>query len=163
MIPAIALLVLSTLGQGTSHPVADPYAPLRLYQGSWRVTPRDLAVGTKPDILENQCALIGKFFGCQQTVNGKIGALIIFIPTDQPGHYFTQAVMPEGWARGRGELEIENEHWTYSSKEEENGKTTYYRTVNVFSGKNHIHFELQDSTDGKNFTTRKSGDEERTR
>jgi hypothetical protein len=141
--------------------LAEPdsaYAPLWLYKGSWEVK----AVGAKADKLTNDCNLIGKYFGCQQTVNGRLSALIIFIPADKPGHYYTQAVLPEGWAVGRGELEIEGDHWTYHSKETENGKTTYYRTTNLFSGKDNIHFELSESSDGEHWKVTKSGDEVRT-
>jgi hypothetical protein len=63
---ATALLVLSAVAQSAARPAADPYAPLRLYQGSWRIAAKDIAAGAKPDTLENQCALIGKFFSCQQ-------------------------------------------------------------------------------------------------
>jgi len=135
----------------------DPYAPLWLYQGSWHEMPK----GKEPFELTNQCALIGKYFGCQQTVGGKIEALVIFVPAEQNGHYFTQSVLPEGWAMGRGELEIEGDRWTYSSKAQDGAKTTYYRTTNVFKGKDQIHYEQSESPDGKQWTTTGSGDEVR--
>jgi len=102
--------------------------------------------------------MAGRFFACQQTINGKPGALIIFVPSGQPGHYYTQAVLQEGFATGRGELQIEGERWTYSSKSDQNGRTLYHRTINVFSGKNRIHFEQSESSDGQNWTTTASGD-----
>jgi hypothetical protein len=138
------------------------YGPLWLYKGNWEVKTSGAKTGTGADKLSNQCNLIGKYFGCQQTVNGKLSALILFIPADKPGHYYTQAVLPEGWAIGRGELEIEGDHWTYHSKATENGKTTYYRTTNLFSGKDNIHYELSESSDGEHWTVTKSGDEVRT-
>lgn len=69
----------------------------------------------------------------------------MFVPATAPGNYYTQAVLPEGWATGRGELRIDGDHWTYSSKTEQDGKTVYHRTTNVFSGKNRIHFEQAES------------------
>ena len=153
---AIGLLVISSLPLLASE-TESAYAPLWLYKGTWEVKP----AGGKVDKLLNECNLIGKYFGCQQTVNGRLSALVIFIPADKSGHYFTQAVLPEGWAVGRGELEIDGDHWTYHSKQTENGKTMYYRTTNLFSGKDNIHFEISESSDGEHWTVTKSGDEVR--
>lgn len=138
----------------------DPYTPLRLYDGSWTITVHDQASGkTTTDALVNSCSLVGRYFTCQQTVNGKISALVVFIPAADPGHYYTQNVLPEGWATGRGELTISGDHWVYSSRDEEGGKTTWYRTTNDFKGTDRIHFESAQSADGKTWTTTRSGDE----
>jgi hypothetical protein len=138
---------------------ADPYAQLRLYDGSWQVTPKGAA---KPDVLTNHCALLGQFFACAQNVNGSPGGLVVFLPVNgKPNHFYTQTIMPEGRATGRDELEIEGNQWTYSSRRDENGKTTYYRTLNTFSDKNHIHFEQGQSTNNKDWTVQNSGDEVR--
>jgi hypothetical protein len=139
---------------------ADPvYAPLWLYQGTWTVKPKSLAADAKPDQLLNQCGLIGKYFACQQTVNGKVSAMIVFVPAETAGHYYTQAVMPLGWAGGRGELAINGDHWEYRSKSEEAGKTTYYRTTNDFTGKDRIRFEISESADGEHWVLKNSGEE----
>jgi hypothetical protein len=136
----------------------DPYAPLRLYDGAWTVTMRDSGK-TTTDSLLNDCHQFERYFACQQTVNGKVGALVIFVPGDQAGEYHTQNVTPEGWATGRGDLTIAGNRWTYLGKDEENGKTTWYRTTNEFTGNDRIHFEQATSTDGKTWTTTRSGDE----
>lgn len=145
------------LGEGKG----DAYAPLWLYNGSWRVTRKDLAPGAKPDRLVNQCALVGKYFTCQQTVNGEPGALLIFVPANQPGQYHTQNVRLDGRASGRGALEIEGSRWTYSSTWDQGGTTTYYKTLNTFTGGNRIHFEQLESKNNKDWTTTNSGDEVR--
>jgi hypothetical protein len=152
--------VLLAVGCGRIYAADAVYDPLWLYQGTWEFT-KHVADGAAavPDKILNDCGQAGKFFMCQQTVNGKLGALVIFIPRETAGHYYTQALSPDGKAMGRGELEIEGDRWTYPSKEEENGKTKYYRTTNVFSGKDHIHFEQSESTDGKTWTVTASGDE----
>jgi hypothetical protein len=151
--------VLLALGCGRIFAADPAYDPLWLYQGTWEFTkhvPSGTPVSNK---IVNDYGQVGKFFMCQQTVDGKLGALVIFVPTETAGHYFTQALSPDGKAMGRGELEIQGDRWTYPSKEDENGKTKYYRTTNVFSGKDHIHFEQAESTDGKNWTVTASGDE----
>lgn len=140
----------------------DVYTPLRLYNGPWTVTMRDAASGkTRTDTLLNACSLLGQYYTCQQTVNGKVTALVVFIPAATPGQYFTQNVLPDGSATGRGDLAITGGHWVYSGHSEENGKTTWYRTINDFTGNDRIHFESARSTDGKTWSVTLSGDEVR--
>lgn len=112
-------------------------------------------------MLKNQCALVGNFFVCQQTVDGTPGALLIFIPiANQSGQYHTQNVNLDGRASGIGDLQISGDHWVYSSRwNQGGGKITYYRTTNVFSGKNRIHFEQAESPNGKDWKVTNAGDE----
>lgn len=141
---------------------SDPYAPLWLYQGGWRLAGKSNNSAETSVQLTNACALIGKYFACQQTVNGSVASLIIFIPTAEAGHYYTQAVLPEGLAAGRGQLDIEGDRWTYNSKDDEDGsKNPHHRTTNLFTGKDRIHFEQLESADGQHWTVIKSGDEMR--
>lgn len=139
----------------------DAYAPLRVYEGTWIVTK------TKPpskisDSLVDECALIGHYFACQQTINGEPKDLFIIIPRQETGHYYTQGVNQEGFAYGRAELLIEGNTWTYSSKSRDE-KPTFYKTVNVFTGTDHIHFEQSQSPDGVHWTVTEVGDEVRSR
>jgi hypothetical protein len=51
-----------------------------------------------------------------------------FVPKSCTGgawlrHYYVQAVLPDGSAVGRGELEIERDYWTYNSKQIDARKT----------------------------------------
>jgi hypothetical protein len=132
--------------------------PLMLYSGSWRVTP---AGGAKPYRLVNDCSEVGRYFACQQTANGSVVGLLVVIPTSTSGHYYTQTLLPEGRATGRDELEISGNQWTFKSSRLDGGKTTYFRTTNTFSGKNHIHFERAESTDGKQWSIKYTGDQTR--
>ena len=152
----VVLLAVASCGWAVD---ADaPYQPLMLYNGTWRVTPLHAA---KPDILVNHCERTGKFYSCEQTVNGKTAALVVFVPAELPGHYYSQAILPDGHATGRGDLQITGNRWVYSSKDVEGPKTTYYRTINVFTGKDRIHFDSQTSLDGTQWKTTQSGDEQR--
>ena len=136
---------------------ADPYTPLRLYDGSWEVH-----LPNKPvDKLTNRCVLIGQYYACQQAVNGKMAALVVFLPKEQPGEYWTNPLTAEAQSNGRGDLSIRGDRWVYSSKNTESGKTTFYRTVNVFTGADRIHFEVAESPDGIAWTVKMSGDETR--
>ena len=160
----LALIVLALATQtGRNAKAADAsYAPLWLYQGTWQVTRKSAGSGAKPEQLVNRCALLGKYFACQQTVNGSEGGLVIFIPAGKPGHYFTQTITPDGRATGKADLEISGDRWIYSSRwPQQSGNITYYRTTNIFTGKNHIHFEQAESPDGREWTQKDSGDEVR--
>lgn len=140
-------------------PASDPYAPLMLYNGTWQVTHKD---GAKPDTLVNKCSKVGNFFVCDQSVNAGPSALLVFIPrADKPGLYYTQNIRPEGRATSRAELEIKGDTWTFFSTWDNGGQTTYYRTVNTFSGRTKIHFEQLESSNNKDWKTTGSGDETR--
>jgi len=164
------LLALLLFAVAFPPPAAQPaapgdavFAPLWLYNGTWQVTKS--GGPAKPDVLENKCALVGRYFTCEQTVNGAITELLVFIPAKTSGSYYTQSIMPDGRAGGRGDLKIEGDHWTYSSYWNQGGKTTFYKTLNVFARKTRIHFEQQestDNTDNKQWKTTGSGDEVRT-
>lgn len=158
----VALSILfAVFAQNAIAQSTDAYAPLRLYQGKWQVKP-DKA--EKADLLENHCAQTGRFYVCEQTVNGKPGGLVTFLPSGEAGHYFTSPLTPEARAVGRGDLAIAGNHWEYSSKDEEADKTTWYRTLNDFSdGGNTIKFSVQKSSDGKTWETTFGGVETRVR
>jgi hypothetical protein len=145
-------------------PAANEANPIHLYAGSWRVVRSDLPPGAKPDELTNTCAQLGKYYACEQTVNGVASSLMIFVAADKQGHYYTQNVNPQGRAQGKGDLEITGQHWVYSSYwDQGGGKGIYYRTLNDFTGRDHIHYEQQESSNGKDWTTKNSGDETRVR
>jgi hypothetical protein len=155
-------LAVSALALSVAQPLTSSdatYASLWLYNGTWQVTKRG---ATKPDVLLNQCALVGQYFTCQQTVNGAVSALLVVVPASAAGQYHTQSVMPDGRGGGRGDLKIDGEKWIFLSNWNQGGRTTYYKTTNVFTGKTRIHFEQQESEDNKTWKTTGSGDEVRT-
>jgi len=117
---------------------------------------------TEPSI---ECP-VGDFFACNQFMNGKNMALVVMLPShplDNGGYaYRNQALRADGdgpvtW----GELEIVGNRWVYSSDGTDNGKKTYWQTINLFSGPDKIHFEVQKSDDGVKWATTMSGDEAR--
>ena len=155
----LCLLVFALTSALPATNSENSYTPLWLYNGTWQISRTGAA---KPDKLVNACALMGKYFACQQTVNGTQGNLVVFIPTNTPGMYHAQNLTPEGRATGLANLEINGDHWVYTSTwEQGGGKTMYYKTNNVFSGKDRIHFEQLESTDNKEWKTTGGGDEVR--
>lgn len=149
-----ALGATCAFAAGQSAP--DPYAPLQLYAGKWSV--RDSAGGSHA--IDNHCARTGLFFVCEQVVDGKPGALVVFLPTgaERAGlTYRNIALTAEGkGSPAWGPLVIQGDRWTYGGGDGE-------RTLNRFSGPDHIHFDVQSSKDGKTWTTTLSGEESRVR
>lgn len=153
------VMLLLPAGTGAAPSSADPV--LSLYAGSWTVTRGGAATGSKPEQLHNQCSSVGKYFACEQSVNGNVTGLLLIIPASQSGHYNTQTVLPDGRATGKGELVISGNQWVFSSIWNSGGKTVRYRTTNTFSDKNHIHFQQEESSDGIRWQTTGSGDDVR--
>jgi hypothetical protein len=148
-----------------ANPMMDPYAPLRLYDGKWDLIPAS-DKPAEPMHIENHCAKVGEFFACNQFVNGKNMALVIFFPShplENGGYaYRNQALRVEGANSGTwSNVEITGDRWVYSSEETDKEKKIYWRTINLFSGPDKIHFEVQRSEDGAKWTTTMSGDEAR--
>lgn len=154
---ALFLLFLLPNQKNASSP--DPFAPVTLYEGVWQVMPSFSGSGT--DTLRNDCRRFTGFYACQQTVNGRISALVVFVYAGTPGHYHTQPIGPSGAADGRGDLTIDGNQWTFSGKDTKDGKTTYFRTTNDLRGTDHIHFEVSHSTDNKTWIVDHKGDEHR--
>ncbi len=153
----LTLLLLLPAGTGATPPPAD--AVLSAYAGNWTVT---RSSGSKPEELRNECSSVGKYFACEQTVNGNVTGLLLIIPASQSGHYNTQTVLPDGRATGKGELVISGNQWVFSTIWNAGGKTVRYRTTNTFKDKNHIHFQQEESADGTHWQVTGSGDDVRT-
>lgn len=159
----LCVLTLAMFARTAAGVDSDPYAPLKLYDGAWEVkvsTPE-----SKTDHIENHCAQTGLFFACEQKLNGKTGALVVFLPVGKTAsgalEYRTQALSADARAGGEwGHLVIDGDTWTYSWESSDANKPMHWRNVNRFSGKDKIHFEVQNSEDGTTWKTTVSGDEE---
>ncbi len=121
----------------------------------------------KIDHLANHCSRAGDVFVCEQVLNGKTKALVVFQLEGEVGHSRTYRtrIMPPGGAGAPGPwnyLTIEGERWVYGAAVDDDAKHPLRaRTINEFSGTDHIHFEVQSSRDGKVWTITASGDETR--
>lgn len=148
-VPAVLLALLPLLLYQAVPAVPDsPFAALTVYNGNWNVTPATKA-GTpaKVDRLVNHCTLGNAFYTCEQVVNGKTVALVVFVADDKPGAYHTRIVMPDGQAGGGSQLTIAGPHWTFLSTDQA-GKPSF-RVENVFTGRDRIHSEqFQAAADG---------------
>jgi hypothetical protein len=163
LVSGVILQGLMAAASGGASVADDPYAPLKLYDGKWDVA---MAGEKVPTRLENHCAKTGLFFACEQVVNGKTGALVIFLPfakTASGGEeYRTQALRADASPAGDwGKLTIEGDKWVYAWESTDAGKKVYWRNINLFSETDKIHFEIQRSDDGSAWKTQNSGDEQR--
>jgi len=78
------------------------FAPMKLYEGTWTVVAAHTMAGEgKPDTLVNHCSEGTAFYTCEQVVNGKSLALIVFTATDDPTKFHTKPVFPSGQGAGR--------------------------------------------------------------
>ena len=148
----------------SSGPDADAaYAPLRVYNGKWRVAVK----GAAPAILENHCARTGYFFACEQVLGGKPLALVVFRPesaTATGWSYSTRVLLRSGDDTGAwGPLTIAGDTWIFGPGAAAGTPAARERTLNRIVDRNHIHFETQSSLDGTHWTPRSSGDEVRLR
>lgn len=156
---ALLLLTKSGLKDASN---GSSFQTLWLYDGSWELTPGEAEGERKAERLTNDCAAFHKYFACQQDVNGNVSGLLIFVPASKADEYYTQTITPDGRATGRASLSISGNQWIFLSRWDQGaGRTTYYRTTNVFNDKNHIHFEQSESSDDVHWTTKHSGDEVR--
>ena len=117
--------------------------------------------GSEPDTLVNHCSAGQAFFTCEQVVNGKPAALVVFVASKEPGKFDVDNVLPNGYASSNTDLYVKGDHWTFVTGAGEPGKTRY-RTENTFTGRDHIHFEqFESKDDGKTWIRTNRGDETR--
>ena len=137
---------------------------LAAYDGAWSVHAQHSFSGAPgPDTLVNHCHRGQAFFTCEQVVNGKPAALVIFTLSSTPGKFDVDNVLPNGHASSDTDLLISgthNEHWTFLSNDAPNHPT--FRVENTFTDANHIHFEMFSTQDGgKTWTKVNEGDDSR--
>lgn len=155
----LALVLLLALQTAASPSAADPFAPLAIYNGAWSVKAQHPFGNTPgPDILQNRCTHGVAFYTCEQVVNGKSAALVIFTLSKEPGKFDVDNILPNGHASSDTDLFVKGDHWTYLSNS--SAGHPHYRTENYFKGPDSIHFDQFETTDdGKTWTKTNEGDE----
>jgi hypothetical protein len=151
--------------QGATGVVADRFTPLTVYGGSWAVKaehPWSGGTAGTVDHLLSHCERFDSYFACEQSVNGKAQALLVYTAASVPGKLGCRTITPDGLAGGRGDVTLEGNHWTYLDKPPLNLKGNWSRVENFILDRNHIRFEEYESADeGKTWTKTNSGAEER--
>ena len=158
---AFAMTALLAGMPGHAAAAHDPYRALKLYDGRWAMTLGD----GHAIALTNRCSQLARAYVCEQLVDGKPVAMVIYVPAGSESGsatFDTLAVPYGGAAPGPwNKLTIDGDHWEYRSSQTVAGHTSYARVVNDFDGPDHIRFVQQRSSDGTIWTTVASGDEQR--
>ena len=147
-----------------AHAQAAGIDAIQAYEGTWKTemehfnTPYSKE-GKESSTLRNDCWKSVEFYACHQIVNGESKALLVFTYDPKTRTYTSYPIMNDGRAAGHGKLVIEGNVWTYPWEDTENGKTTYFRVVNTFTGPNRIEFRQEYSTDDQNWTVMAKGSE----
>ncbi len=137
---------------------------IQAYAGTWKTQTEhfDTAyskAGKESSTLRNDCWKSGGFYACNQYVNGESKALIVFTYDDKDKTYTTYPIPVGGNSAGKGKLLIEGNVWTYPWEDTEQGKTTYFRVVNVFTAPGKIEYRQEFSTDKVKWTLMAKGTE----
>lgn len=138
---------------------ASPNLLLNKYAGSWEVS-RKSAPGAKEE-LKTQCALAGSFYVCQHSSRGAVSGLLVFAPTADPNRFNTQYVLPDGRATGKGELTIRGDQWVLANSWNSGSGVARSRTTYTFTGPNKMEFAQEESSDGKQWQAKDSGEQVR--
>ncbi|HEY4356564.1 MAG TPA: hypothetical protein VGN16_12505 [Acidobacteriaceae bacterium] len=146
-----------------SSPLESAFAPLHVYEGTWNVhAQHPFSGGSGPDTLVNHCHEDQAFYTCEQVVNGKPAALVIYTVSGEAGKFDVDNVLPNGHASSDTDLLIRGGQWTYITNDAPHHPT--FRVENTFHGPDAIHFEMFSTPDGgKTWTKVNEGDDTRVR
>jgi len=163
---AAALGSAAAIAPSAAEPAApSPFAPLLVYRGTWKVTADRPWSGAAPgavDRLRSDCRIFHAYFACEQSVNGKPLALIVYTAGEAPLEYHTRTIGPGGLAGGRGTMRIEGHRWTYLDKPAAGLSGPWSRVENVIVSPDRILFEEYESADeGKSWKQTNRGAEVR--
>lgn len=159
-----AVLAATPEPTGMANAVAHIDA-LTAYAGRWRGDIRFLSTAygkareNRID-LRNDCWRSAAFYVCNQFVNGKSQALLVY-RYDSGNGYISYPILADGSAVKPGHLFIEGNVWTFPWQVEKDGKTTYFRVTNTWASHDHIDFRQEYSADGKQWTPMAEGQEDR--
>jgi len=136
------------------------------YKGAWQIEIENYKTafseaGKESTSLQNDCWSSAGFYACDQIVNGKSSALLVFTYDEKTDMYGTYAIPAGGGNANHGTLLIRGNVWTYPWEQTENGHTTYFRVVNVFTAPDTIEFRREFSTDKQHWTAMAKGIEKK--
>lgn len=157
--------VLAPAAPAGAQTKQDPVQALWAYAGLWKtnIDHFDTAYSKashETTNLRNDCWKSGQYLACRQEVNGESKVLLVFTCTDA-GNCTSYQIPHDGGEPGSGKLLIDGNTWTFPWSVTENGKTTWFRVVNVWSSHDTIEFRQEYSTDNEHWTRMAAGHETR--
>lgn len=166
MAPACLAAFLSLAGPADAQGRQDPVRAIWAYSGMWKietdhfVTAYNKAAAHESSILRNECWKSGQYVACRQIVNGDPKVLLVFTCADERNCTSYQ-IPPDGSEPSSGKLLIDGNTWTFPWSTTEDGKTTWFRVVNVWPSHDAIEYRQEFSTDQQHWTVMASGHETR--
>jgi hypothetical protein len=137
------------------------------YSGVWKVEMEhfDTAqskAGHEKTTLRNACWKDGVYLACNQYVDGESKILLVFTCSSTDNTCTSYQIPANGAEAGKGRLVMEGNTWIFPWQVTEDGKTTYFRVVNVFTTADKIEFRQEYSTDNARWTVTAKGTEIKT-
>lgn len=160
----LSLLCQPAVTQSKPQAVAAGVEVLWQYAGTWNTeithldTPFSQA-SRESRKLQNDCWKSGAYVACRQIVDGDPKILLVFTYNDKDHSYTSYQIPPHGGPVNSGSLLIDGNTWIFPWEITEQGKTTYFRVVNVWSSATTIEFRQEYSTDQKTWTQTATGHE----
>jgi hypothetical protein len=109
--------------------------------------------------LRNDCWHSGRYYVCNQYVDGDSKVLLVFTFDAAKQIYTSYQVPLDGSATSSGTLEIRDNTWTYPWEVVGDGHTVYFRVVNVFKSPAEIDYRREFSTNQLNWVVMARGKE----
>ena len=163
-----------SVGLGWHCAISDRRTPSRgidaiwAYSGVWKVEMEhfDTAQSKAGHEKTNPCATpagnIGVYLACNQYVDGESKILLVFTCSSTDNTCTSYQIPANGAEAGKGRLVMEGNTWIFPWQVTEDGKTTYFRVVNVFTTADKIEFRQEYSTDNARWTVTAKGTEIKT-
>jgi len=142
--------VVATPAWGTPLPTA--LEKIAVFAGTWNTetghfyTPYSKA-GKDAATIRNECWRSGDYYACHQYVDGKSNALLIYTYNAKDDIYNVYHIVANDDDVQSGKLIIHGNVWTFPWETKENGKTTYFHVINVFTSVDTIEYREEYSMD----------------
>lgn len=173
ILPFLFATVPAIAGQGSSAaPTPDPLKLVAFYNGHWHSEDESFntrfSKASKETVeIDNTCTTTGEFYVCHQQVSkpsGPVSAMMIFLWNAKEHLFDTYGVDSSGGDPYHGHLTIKGSDYLWTSAKRDPSGPNQWRTLNTFSGPDHIVFKIQFSSDGgSHWTTTRQGNETRAR
>ena len=168
------LFLIAGLSLGGAAWAGAPGAPathgldvLAAYAGTWKAVIHHLDTpfskkGEDLYTLRNDCWRSAGYYACDQFVGGESKALLIYTYDKATGVYSSYPLPAGSTATVHpGTLIVQGNTWTFPWDGTEDGKTTHFRVLNIWSTPDSIQFRQEFSRDGKQWVTMAEGQETR--
>ena len=148
----------------TAAPAAAGVGRLMAYAGRWKIETESFQTanskpGHESHTLDNDCWKSGAWVACRQIVDGDPKVLLVFTCPGDGDNCASYPISADGSPAGSGKLVIEGNTWTFPWSTTQDGKTTWFRVVNVWTSPTAIEFRQEYSTDQSHWTRMTAGHE----